>query len=414
MVGQMASSRQTVVDELADLPHARQLQAGFPWLRFEPPLEAAFRCSRFDESVGQVRASLGVAALLVMVFTAINSAVLGVGLSHVPAMLNWFVKLPAIALTLASTWLPNRHRAYPPIATAAALACGLSQVAIITLAALGGQTYLFPSLLLTALYIYFMCGLTFYYAVAANSLILWAYLATAPLAVLPDGQFEYAAVVLLVANLMGAMLLYMHERSGRQRFLESSLLRDMATRDGLTGIHNRRMFDQHIELVWNHAVRDAKRIAVLLVDIDFFKDYNDRYGHQAGDESLRCVAVSLSRCARRPMDAVVRFGGEEFAVVLYDATSEYVEEVAARVQRAIAELNIPHQGSTIASHLTTSIGAACIQPTASRSPDGLIQLADEALYAAKKQGRNRVVVMQQEYQALTTGRFRSSRRSGTA
>ena len=171
----------------------------------------------------------------------------------------------------------------------------------------------------------------------------------------------------------------------------------MVARDGLTGIQNRRMFDQHIQRAWNQAVRDSQRVAVLLVDIDCFKDYNDRYGHQAGDECLRAVAVSLSQCARRPLDFVARYGGEEFAVVLYEASREYVAEVLTRIQRSIAELNIPHEASRVASRLTVSIGAAFILPGANRTHEGLIQLADEALYSAKEQGRNRVVVMEAEY-----------------
>jgi diguanylate cyclase (GGDEF)-like protein len=152
-------------------------------------------------------------------------------------------------------------------------------------------------------------------------------------------------------------------------------------------------------------VRAQDRVAVLLVDIDCFKDYNDRYGHQAGDECLRAVAVSLSQCARRPLDFVARYGGEEFAVVLYEASREYVAEVLTRIQRSIAELNIPHEASQVATRLTVSIGAAYILPSVNRTPEGLIQLADEALYSAKGKGRNRVVVMEAEYQSLKTGRF---------
>ena len=154
------------------------------------------------------------------------------------------------------------------------------------------------------------------------------------------------------------------------RFLEAALLREMVARDGLTGIQNRRMFDQHIQRVWSQAVRDTQRVAVLLVDIDCFKDYNDRYGHQAGDECLRAVAVSLSQCARRPLDFVARYGGEEFAVVLYEASREYVAEVLTRIQRSIAELNIPHEASRVASRLTVSIGAAFMLPGANRTHDG--------------------------------------------
>jgi diguanylate cyclase (GGDEF)-like protein len=170
------------------------------------------------------------------------------------------------------------------------------------------------------------------------------------------------------------------------------------------------MFDQHIQRVWSQAVRDTQRVAVLLVDIDCFKDYNDRYGHQAGDECLRAVAVSLSQCARRPMDFVARYGGEEFAVILYEASREYVAEVLTRIQRSIAELNIPHEASRVASRLTVSIGAAFVLPGAHRTHDGLVQLADEALYGAKEQGRNRVVVLEAEYHTLRTGRF--ERRGG--
>jgi diguanylate cyclase (GGDEF)-like protein len=186
----------------------------------------------------------------------------------------------------------------------------------------------------------------------------------------------------------------------------------MVARDGLTGIQNRRMFDAHIQQTWDQAVRDRLRIAVLLVDIDCFKDYNDRYGHQAGDECLRAVAVTLSQCARRPMDFVARYGGEEFAVVLNDATREYTAELLTRIQRSIAQLNIQHEASRVASRLTVSIGAAFVLPGANRTHEGLVQLADEALYSAKEQGRNRVVVMEAEYQSLRTGRFDKRRIAG--
>jgi len=173
------------------------------------------------------------------------------------------------------------------------------------------------------------------------------------------------------------------------------------------------MFDQHIQLVWQQGVRNQQRVAVLLADIDCFKDYNDRYGHQAGDECLRAVAISLSQSARRPLDFVARYGGEEFAVVLYEASREYVAEVLTRIQRSIAELNIAHEASRVASRLTLSVGAAFVLPSDGRTLEGLIQLADEALYSAKEQGRNRVIVMEAEYQNLRTGRF-EKRRGRTA
>ena len=245
---------------------------------------------------------------------------------------------------------------------------GLSVAAIQIIAALRRRLdSCFPCLMLTIVFIYFMGGLIFYHAVAANVIVMLVYLAAGTALQLPGREFSYDALAMVAANLFGASVVYMHEKTSRMRFLEACLLREMVARDGLTGIQNRRMFDQHIKRVWQQAVREEERIAVLLVDIDCFKDYNDRYGHQAGDECLRAVAVSLSQCARRPLDFVARYGGEEFAVVLYEASREYVAEVLTRIQRSIAELNIPHEASRVASRLTVSIGAAFILPGANRT-----------------------------------------------
>jgi diguanylate cyclase (GGDEF)-like protein len=285
----------------------------------------------------------------------------------------------------------------------------LSVAAIHVIAMLSGISVLFPCLLLTIVFVYFMGGLIFYHALAANVVVMLMYVAVGTALMLPERDFSYDALAILAANLFCASVVYMHEKTSRLRFLEACILREMVARDGLTGIQNRRMFDQHIQRIWQQGVRNQQRIAVLLADIDCFKDYNDRYGHQAGDECLRAVAVSLSQCARRPLDFVARYGGEEFAVVLYEASREYVAEVLTRIQRSIAELNIPHEASKVASRLTVSIGAAFVLPSDSRTLGGLIQLADEALYTAKEEGRNRVVVMEAEYHTLRTGRFEKRR-----
>src|SRR3979490_612013 len=160
--------------------------------------------------------------------------------------------------------------------------------------------------MLTIIFIYFMGGLIFYHAVAANVIVMLVYLGAGNALELPGREFAYDALALVAVNLFCASVVYMHEKTSRLRFLEAALLREMVARDGLTGIQNRRMFDQHIQRVWQQAVRETELVAVLLVDIDCFKDYNDRYGHQAGDECLRAVAVSVCQCARSPVDFVRR------------------------------------------------------------------------------------------------------------
>ncbi|MGC1523385.1 MAG: diguanylate cyclase [Steroidobacteraceae bacterium] len=405
----MSSADLLPTADLPDSPHARQLRAGFPWLTFSPQLESEFRRAHFEENLPHTRVNFCLAAIITIAFSAMDSVVLGPELNRFPSMIHMLVILPTLLIGLAASFSAQRHRIYPPLALIASTLLGLGVAAIQIIATRGGVSILFPCLMLTIIFTYFLAALVFYHAVAANVIVMFVYLGAGTLLMLPGREFAYDALAMIAANLFGASVVYMHEKTSRLRFLEACLLRDMVARDGLTGIQNRRMFDQHIRHVWQQAVREEERVAVLLIDIDCFKDYNDRYGHQAGDECLRAVAVSLNQCARRPLDFVARYGGEEFAMVLYEASREYVAEVLTRIQRSIAELNIPHEASRVASRLTVSIGAAFIMPSSGRTYEGLIQLADEALYGAKEQGRNRVVVMEAEYHTLKTGRFEKRR-----
>jgi diguanylate cyclase (GGDEF)-like protein len=182
---------------------------------------------------------------------------------------------------------------------------------------------------------------------------------------------------------------------------------DHLHRDALTGIHNRRMFDEQIKRLWSEAQRERTTLGLLIIDIDHFKNYNDSLGHQAGDECLSTIAKILSTGARRPMDVAARYGGEEFAILLYRADRQTMEDLAENLRAQVAAAGIAHPASTAGAFVTVSLGGACVMPTDGRSHVGFVQLADEALYAAKDRGRNRVVIMDREYETLKTGTFRS-------
>jgi diguanylate cyclase (GGDEF)-like protein len=200
-------------------------------------------------------------------------------------------------------------------------------------------------------------------------------------------------------------LLYM-EKISRQSFLEGRLIAELAQRDPLTGTKNRRVFDEHLELLWQQAIVNERALAILLIDIDHFKAYNDFYGHQAGDLALRQVAQTIQKLIRRPLDILTRYGGEEFALILYDVDDQQAKEVAERVRTVVGELNIEHRASGPFSRVTISVGVAALRPTAERSPGGALQLADQALYEAKRQGRNRVEFMDGlQHDLLETGVF---------
>jgi two-component system chemotaxis family response regulator WspR len=172
--------------------------------------------------------------------------------------------------------------------------------------------------------------------------------------------------------------------------LKNAELSRLSALDGLTGLANRRRFDEVIEQECRRARREKTTLALIMTDVDFFKKYNDAYGHQGGDDCLRKVATVLEQGARRPGDLAARYGGEEFAIVLPRTTREGAEIVAEVVRRGVAELNLLHSGSTVAPHVTLSLGVA-VSESHGDGPDALIERADTALYEAKRAGRNRWV-----------------------
>jgi len=169
-----------------------------------------------------------------------------------------------------------------------------------------------------------------------------------------------------------------------------SLAREV-TIDGMTQIANRRAFDQRLATEWQRLAREKMPIAILLCDVDFFKRFNDRYGHPAGDDCLRAVAKSIEACIRRPADLAARYGGEEFAVILPNTDRDGATFIAEKVCQAVNKLEIPHEASYVGGFVSISIGIASILPERQVSPRSLIESADKALYLAKDQGRNRVV-----------------------
>lgn len=165
----------------------------------------------------------------------------------------------------------------------------------------------------------------------------------------------------------------------------------LANLDGLTQIANRRRFDDYLALEWQRHQREQNPLALILIDIDYFKRYNDSYGHQGGDDCLMRVAQAIAQVPQRPTDLVTRYGGEEFAVILSNTETDGALKLANTIQATIAEINIDHQNSDVSDCVTLSMGVASLIPTVEQSIEILISYADKALYTAKDQGRNRAI-----------------------
>lgn len=232
-------------------------------------------------------------------------------------------------------------------------------------------------------------------------------------------QFRAILVAPIFAQeaLWGLLIVSQHTRPRHWEKLEVDLLKQLATQvgiaiqqadlyaqleaanekllllaqsDGLTGLANRRHFDQVLATEWNRAIRSQEPLGIILTDIDYFKKYNDTYGHQAGDDCLKLVAAALKQVTTRAGDLVARYGGEEFVAILPNTNEQGVRHVAEMMRSIVEQLKIPHQGSQVHDWVSLSLGAAAWVPSLQQTAEDLLAAADQALYQAKRLGRDRV------------------------
>ena len=218
----------------------------------------------------------------------------------------------------------------------------------------------------------------------------WAWLAS-PL--LPGPEIYRGILWLLLTNALGFTAANALHRSQRMQYAQSLLLRNLLSTDSLTGIANRRRFDDALAREWRRCRRGGLPVSLLMIDVDHFKAYNDQFGHQQGDECLRRVAQLLGEGIRRPGDLVARYGGEEFLCMLPETNMAGALAVANKLAAVVRQADIHHPRSPAGARLTISIGAATAKDL-SGEPDALMAYADKLLYAAKAAGRNQVKVGQ--------------------
>jgi len=171
---------------------------------------------------------------------------------------------------------------------------------------------------------------------------------------------------------------------------KTDLLEKLSSIDGLTEIHNRRRFDETLSVEWARARRNQTFISLILIDIDYFKQYNDHYGHAEGDRCLQKVAQALNSSVKRPADFVARYGGEEFVVILPDTDLESALFMANKLRESITQQEIPHKGSLVSANVSISLGVATTVPQSDEKRDIIVETADKYLYEAKTSGRNQV------------------------
>lgn len=253
----------------------------------------------------------------------------------------------------------------------------------------------------TVIIIYSMSKMRFYNTVIWCHLAGLINLAIIGITDLPQSFFDFQTFYIM-SNIIGMGIAYIIEHRERAMFLQSLLLdidkaeseilysnlEKLSREDSLTGLANRRYFDERLNMEWNRCLREKKPLSLILLDIDFFKQYNDLYGHMAGDHCLTQVARALKQEASRPAELVGRYGGEEFILLYPNIDATQIKNTLVRIQQRILSLDIPHKGSNIAKCVTASLGAATVYPVKELSPERLISEADQMLYKSKESGRN--------------------------
>lgn len=386
-----------------DSPYAVELQRGSPNLRFSPKLEAEYIRAHLRHSRTLVRVACVLAALLAVLRGAEQAAeipwnsvllidfALVISGSIGLASIAWSISFERRYLQWARIVVPVRN-AIVAVHIAAAAAQGHSEMLMIL-----------PLMLLGPFFFLGFCFATAFVSAAATVacfIISASFFDLAfPVAVRSDA---FLLMGMIACTIAGRHL----EKWSRTSFLESHIVAELAQYDALTGTKNRRVFDDCLVRLWRQAIEDRRALAILLIDVDHFKAYNDRYGHQAGDQVLRRVAQTVQRLVRRPLDVLTRYGGEEFAAILYDVDGDQARDIAERIRRAVGALAIEHRGSRTSTGVTISVGVAVVEPTFERNSRGAVQLADQALYEAKVKGRDRVELMDEaEHKMLVTGVF---------
>jgi diguanylate cyclase (GGDEF)-like protein len=389
------------------------LESGFPLMRFPHALELQFLQ---DAAEGRRQHFLlsGLISLLIYNGFLIVDFLMARDVFWMAVQLRVLLFTPISLALLYVAWR-HAHRfmhLVPPIIYEVVVV-GTGLAAAVSLAFILSETkspfahFYHVGFLVVIMYGNLVQRVRFWYAVVFSLALLGIHVAGVVLLDNFPPRLLWPIVMLVTSTAIFSLIAnYAMERDERRRYLLTlrergvvraltrahERLQELSRVDGLTGLYNRRHFQEYLQQVWERAQYDHSPLCVLMVDIDHFKKYNDRYGHPAGDECLRQVAKVLQSCLNRPEDLVARYGGEEFIAVLPQTEMPYAQMVAERVREAIDAMQMRHESSTTALYVTASIGVSSCHADFLLADSVVVSAADQALYQAKHEGRNRVCV----------------------
>lgn len=372
--------------------YQRQLDRGFSKLRFEANLEEEFMERYFERNLAKQRTALIVAFILLMLLAPLDYQILKhSNVSDVYTIVRLWITCPVLLLAYGLTFTGFFKKHAQTFAFFILLAIGIGTTAVIAYAALYDIRTLYEGLILIFFVGYLLSGLRFRYSVSCNILIALSYVALS-ISYMPPTMYDFHNYFFIFGGLfIGGAAAFTMEYQARLGFLQRGALHNSAKIDPLTRLLNRGAINSSLETILDYAKREKRHLSLMLVDVDYFKKFNDLYGHVAGDNVLVNVANSLAQCCRRSLDFAGRYGGEEFILVWFDTKPDEDESLCELVKEKIAQLNIQHDASDASTMLTASGGLVTLIPDSKTTSQNIINQADELLYKAKDLGRNRII-----------------------
>jgi diguanylate cyclase (GGDEF)-like protein len=378
----------------------------FYWLRFPSIVEYQYRQYFAARYLQYNRLTIFIGLLMVLALGALDVLFLQEQLKGA-LLIRYAWTTPFMFLWLGLSFTRHFEHYQQEILVIVLLSIATMMVALIAIIPVEVARLYFSGLLLILIFGLCLARLCFWYAfgtalivgIMFNAVIVVIHPEVRDLQLAHNFFYWGACLLALFCN-------YFLEHGIRTEYLQAQLLKyqkeglqqaneqlqRLASIDGLTGVTNRRHFDEIFSHEWRRAQRVGHPLAILMIDIDFFKRYNDTYGHQAGDDCLSKVAACLRVCLKRPGDLLARYGGEEFVVLLPDLTRDGAQTLATQMCRQVEALGLTHESSSVTNVVTISVGAAACEPKLGSTPAELLAKADDALYDAKTAGRNCVIL----------------------
>lgn len=371
----------------------KQLEQGAVWLKFEDNLEYRFLAD-FNQRLAKPRAFVLILALLLVSAAPLYETYV---FPTPEQYLKWalpvqiFLQIPVMIFCIFICW-SKRWRSW---SSGAMIAASLAMTGGMLIERYIGATsgydvpYSFVPTVIAATFFLGRPRFRSYIIPAVIVSVVLFYVETLLASSSHEAFYKNIAIGILL--LVGAIGGYVSEHTGRTAWLNQQLLEESSISDYLTNIYNRRGAEKALSKMLEAASSDKVAVGLMLLDIDYFKNYNDAYGHSAGDECLKMVAKELSAAARRPLDAVARMGGEEFLIAWYDIDPQIVESIADTIRADVQAKKLEHKASRVSPYVTVSGGLICVVPQEKEDLQRLLARADKNLYKAKDNGRNSVV-----------------------